>query len=92
MSGRIVRRAGPDCHLPDFPLTFYKSQATLSALVEYLGGSMSEARVDLLQGTLDLLILKTLLSGPMHGWGILQRIQQMSKELPRVQQAFSGRK
>ncbi|MBZ5497959.1 MAG: hypothetical protein LAP85_16275 [Acidobacteriia bacterium] len=53
---------------------------------------MSEARVDLLQGTLDLLILKTLLSGPMHGWGILQRIQQMSKELPRVQQAFSGRK
>lgn len=35
---------------------------------------------DLLQGTLDLLILKTLLPGPMHGWGIAQRIQQVSED------------
>ena len=34
-------------------------------------------RLDLLQGTLDLLILKTLALGPMHGWGIAQRIQQV---------------
>jgi transcriptional regulator len=41
---------------------------------------------DLLQGTLDMLILRTLLLGPNHGWGIAQRIQQMSQEVLRVQQ------
>ena len=42
--------------------------------------------LDLLQGTLDLLILRTLDLGPMHGWGISQRIQQMSAEVLRVNQ------
>jgi transcriptional regulator len=42
--------------------------------------------LDLLQGTLDLLILRTLALGPMHGWGISQRIQQMSDEALRVNQ------
>jgi transcriptional regulator len=42
--------------------------------------------VDLLQGTLDLLILKTLALEPRHGWGIAQRIQQTSKEVLQVQQ------
>ena len=42
--------------------------------------------VDLLQGTLDLLILKTLALEPMHGWGIAQRIQQVSKDVFQVQQ------
>ncbi len=41
---------------------------------------------DLLQGTLDLLILKTLQLEPMHGWGIAQRIQQISKDVLQVQQ------
>jgi transcriptional regulator len=41
---------------------------------------------DLLQGTLDLLILKTLDLEPMHGWGISQRIQQISKEVLLVGQ------
>ena len=41
---------------------------------------------DLLQGTLDLLILKTLALEPMHGWGIAQRIQQVSQELLQVGQ------
>jgi PadR family transcriptional regulator PadR len=41
---------------------------------------------DLLQGTLDLLILKTLALEPMHGWGIAQRIQQVSKSILRLQQ------
>ena len=36
--------------------------------------------IDLLQGTLDLLILKTLALETMHGWGIAQRIQQISEE------------
>ena len=43
-------------------------------------------QIELLQGTLDLLILKTLALGPMHGWGIAQRIQQMSREALQVQQ------
>ena len=41
---------------------------------------------DLLQGTLDLLILKTLAREPMHGWGIAKRIQQLSDEVLSVQQ------
>ena len=41
---------------------------------------------DLLQGTLDLLILKTLAPGPMHGWGVAQRIEQVSAEVLRIGQ------
>jgi PadR family transcriptional regulator len=41
---------------------------------------------DLLQGTLDLLILKTLQLEPMHGWGISQRIRQISRDVLQVQQ------
>jgi PadR family transcriptional regulator PadR len=43
-------------------------------------------RNDLLQGTLDLLILKTLALGPQHGWAISQRIQQISEDALRVNQ------
>ena len=43
-------------------------------------------QMELLQGTLDLLILKTLALEPMHGWGISQRIQQVSKEVLQVGQ------
>lgn len=38
-------------------------------------------RADLLQGTLDLLILKTLVLGPLHGWGISKRIRQISSDV-----------
>ncbi|RPJ76246.1 MAG: PadR family transcriptional regulator [Acidobacteria bacterium] len=41
---------------------------------------------DVLQGTLDLLILRTIALEPMHGWAIAQRIQQVSGDLLRVQQ------
>jgi transcriptional regulator len=41
---------------------------------------------DLLQGTLDLLILRTLALGPMHGWGVAQRIQQVSKDALQIGQ------
>lgn len=41
---------------------------------------------DLLQGTLDLLILKSLARQPLHGWGIAKRIQQLSDEVLSVQQ------
>ena len=46
----------------------------------------AKSKTDLLQGTLDLLILKTLALGPMHGWGISQRIQQISEDVLRVNQ------
>ena len=42
--------------------------------------------MDLLQGTLDLLILRTLAAGPMHGWGVAQRIQQVSKDVLQIGQ------
>jgi len=43
-------------------------------------------RNDLLQGTLDLLVLKTLALGAQHGWAISQRIQQISEDALRVNQ------
>jgi PadR family transcriptional regulator, regulatory protein PadR len=47
---------------------------------------MARPTSDLLQGTLDLLILKTLSAGPMHGWGVAQRILATSRNLLQVQQ------
>ena len=47
---------------------------------------MSQQKTDLLQGTLDLLILKTLSLGPRHGYGISLRIQQISRDVLQVQQ------
>ena len=43
-------------------------------------------RADLLQGTLDLLILKTLVLGPLHGWGISKRLRQLSDDVLEVGQ------
>jgi len=45
-----------------------------------------ESKLDLLQGTVDLLILRTLQAGPLHGWGISERIQQISEDVLRVNQ------
>lgn len=45
-----------------------------------------ESRLDLLQGTLDLLILRTLRLAPMHGWAISERIQQISGDVLQVNQ------
>lgn len=47
---------------------------------------MTQTKTDLLQGTLDLLILKILALGPTHGWDISQRIQQISDDVLRVNQ------
>ena len=40
----------------------------------------------LVQGTLDMMVLKTLTRGPMHGWGIAQSIRQVSEEVLRVEE------
>lgn len=47
---------------------------------------MAKSKSDLLQGTLDMLVLKTLALEPMHGWGISQRIQQTSAGVLNVNQ------
>jgi transcriptional regulator len=47
---------------------------------------MADRGTELLQGTLELLVLKTLSLDPMHGWGIAQRIQQISREVFQVNQ------
>lgn len=47
---------------------------------------METDRTDLLQGTLEMLVLKALSLEPMHGWGIAQRIDQLSNDVFRVQQ------
>jgi PadR family transcriptional regulator PadR len=78
-------------------LTFFDSsplgirQERWYALVEWLGENKtllpkSPPKSDLLQGTLDVLVLKTLALEPMHGWGISQRIQQVSEGVLSVTQ------
>lgn len=47
---------------------------------------MTESRIDLPQGTLDLLILKALSLQPQHGWGISDRIRQISRDALQLQQ------
>ena len=47
---------------------------------------MPKSRSDLLQGTLELLILKILSLDPMHGWGIIKRVQHLSEEIFQVNQ------
>ncbi len=47
---------------------------------------MTQSKADLLQGTLDMLILKALSLGPLHGYGVIQRIRQMSDQMLSVEQ------
>jgi PadR family transcriptional regulator PadR len=47
---------------------------------------MATAKSDLLQGTLDMLILQVAALGPLHGYAIAQRLQQISKDILQVQQ------
>jgi PadR family transcriptional regulator, regulatory protein PadR len=54
--------------------------------VEVKGERMSVQRIDLPQGTLDLLILRTLALGPQHGWAVSERVQQMSSDVLQIQQ------
>ena len=47
---------------------------------------MTSPRIDLPQGTLDLLILRTLAPGPQHGWAVSERVQLVSSDVLRIQQ------
>jgi PadR family transcriptional regulator PadR len=54
--------------------------------VEVQGGTMSKERFELPQGTLDLLILKTLALEPRHGWAISERLHQVSSATLEIRQ------
>ena len=54
--------------------------------VEVIGERMADRRIDLPQGTLDLLILRTVALEPLHGWAISERIHQISSKVLFVQQ------
>jgi PadR family transcriptional regulator PadR len=58
----------------------------VQSFVEAQGERMPEQHIDLPQGTVDLLILRTLVLGPQHGWGISERVQRTSSDLLRIQQ------
>src|SRR5580658_1449996 len=60
--------------------------AFLDCLLEHLGESGLDKQLELLQGTLDLLILKAVSLGPLHGYGVLLRIQQISGQTLVIQQ------
>ena len=47
---------------------------------------MTQSKAELLQGTLDLLVLKALSLGPLHGYGIISRLRQISDEMLAVEQ------
>jgi PadR family transcriptional regulator, regulatory protein PadR len=64
-------------------LTFYRKQAILSPR---MSTKEQKERIELLQGTLDLLILRTLLLGPMHGHAIAKAIEFRSDEVLQVEQ------
>ena len=62
-----------------FPLTFYRSSFNFAF-------RMSTRRIELLQGTLDMLILRTLLAGPRHGHAIAKAIEYTSDDVLQVEQ------
>jgi PadR family transcriptional regulator, regulatory protein PadR len=72
------------------PLDSYRNAAQLSSLDGYRNPpedrTMARTQTDALRGSLDLLVLKTLSLGPMHGWGIGQRLQQISEGVLEVNQ------
>jgi PadR family transcriptional regulator, regulatory protein PadR len=73
-----------DRKLSSLLLTFDKNRRTV--LLSKPDSSGAYHMTDVLRGTLDLMILRTLALEPMHGWGISQRIQQLSREALQVGQ------
>jgi transcriptional regulator len=65
-------------------LTIKRRRGSLPLLIVRRSGFMADKSSDLVQGTLDMLILRTVALEPMHGYGIALRIEQMSKGVFRV--------
>jgi PadR family transcriptional regulator, regulatory protein PadR len=74
---------GPEIY-PFIPLALLQHVVLLVEVKE--GDSILTQHIDLPQGTLDLLILRTVALGPQHGWAISERVQQMSSDVLRIQQ------
>lgn len=88
---RFQRGRGENAYLLPGPPSHTKSplvvlQETRYPICRLSRGMTLSPSTEVLQGTLDLLILKTLALEPMHGWGIAQRIQQVSREMLQIQQ------
>jgi PadR family transcriptional regulator PadR len=95
---RRLDSTAPEPHLRKvriLPLTVYKnsfqlpllSSSWLLAAGSWKLGAISVGKpTDLVQGTVDLLILRTIALEPMHGWAIAQRIRQISNDVLQVQQ------
>jgi PadR family transcriptional regulator, regulatory protein PadR len=87
---RVVRRARPVGRRGwgrMFIWTSYldiQDDGGLSLVISNCGAFMNEANTDVIQGTLDMLILKTLSLEPMHGFGIARRIEQVSRGVFKV--------
>jgi len=63
-----------------------KAQATSAGYAGWGGFAVRKEKLELLQGTLDMLVLKTLTDGPLHGYNIVSRIQQLSSDVIRVEE------
>jgi PadR family transcriptional regulator PadR len=68
------------------PLRFYKRGRIVSCRSDRGNPFMAQKRIELPQGTLDLLILRTLALEPQHGWAISERIHQISSDVLLIQQ------
>src|SRR5678810_65037 len=88
----VRSRGNPRARCPvqyDIPFSpSLTTRARVSSLVDRLGEpvTMPPQPNDRLQGTLDLLVLKTLASGPMHGWSVALRIQDVSRDALLINQ------
>src|SRR5580704_17158955 len=69
-----------------FPLYFDKTGCIVSCRSSRGRPPMANKRIELPQGTLDLLILRTLALEPQHGWAISERIHQISSDVLLIQQ------
>jgi PadR family transcriptional regulator, regulatory protein PadR len=78
-------QSAPSGCQPHLPLANLQEPSDIPVAV-VLGEHRMSPAVEVLPGTLDLLILKTLALEPMHGWGIAQRIQQVSRDILQIQQ------
>lgn len=84
---RLTNHAAVSTAVQRLPLTPCTSTRDLLGFsVEVKRVENKNERIDLPQGTLDLLILRTLSLAPQHGWGISERVQQMSSDVLRIQQ------
>jgi PadR family transcriptional regulator, regulatory protein PadR len=89
-----MRRGAPDNGVRGLHANYFALQTSLlldslgesSVPLAGLGINLMDKQLELLQGTLDMLILKAVSLSPLHGYGVLLRIQQISKERLEIQQ------